>query len=88
MTPEAAAALEDIRGLSKAGRVDILPHAWKQMLERGVEVRDVLLVLRTATECAEDKEPGKWLVSGHDLDGDRLRMVVAIEGDVVVVTVF
>ena len=87
MTAEAAKALEDIYGLAKAGRVDILPHAWKRMRERGADVNDVLLVL-TAKDCAEDKEPDKWLVTGHDLDGDKLSLVVEIEGDVVVVTLF
>jgi hypothetical protein len=57
------------------------------MHERFVRPPDVYSALENSTSCkaTEDK---RWKVVGPDTDGDELTLVVAIEGDVVVITVF
>lgn len=42
-----------------------------------------------ATRATEQRDHGRWCVEGGvDLDGDDLTVVVAVEADVVVVTLF
>ncbi|HSM91530.1 MAG TPA: DUF4258 domain-containing protein [Anaeromyxobacteraceae bacterium] len=84
---DAATALADIRGYAAAGRIRILRHAWQRMGERGAQYEDVRQALSGARKCrAADQD--RWKVSGDDLDGDELTLVVAIEAGVVVVTVY
>jgi hypothetical protein len=84
----AAEALRDVRGYAAAGRLRFTRHARERMRERGATASDVRHALSSATRCDEATEAGRWKVRGQDLDGDELVMVVVLEGDVVVVTVF
>ncbi len=87
MTPEEQAALQDVRGLAGAGRVDTWDHGLDRMDERGLSEEDLFHALRMAVNC-EAQPPDRWKIEGPDLDGDPLTAVVEIEQDVVVVTVF
>ena len=84
---DAAAALADIRGYAAANRIRILRHAWQRMGERGAQYEDVRHALAGARRC-KAADQGRWKVSGDDLDGDELTLVVAIEASVIVVTVY
>ncbi len=84
---DAATALVDIRGYAAANRIRILRHAWQRMGERGAQYEDVRHALASARRCRA-ADQGRWRVSGDDLDGDELTLVVAIEAGVVVVTVY
>jgi hypothetical protein len=87
VTRSEAQALADIRGYAAANRVRFVRHAWQRMSERNVAEADVLHALKTATAC-KAQENGRWKVPSQDLSGDELTAVVAIEGGVVVVTLF
>jgi hypothetical protein len=87
MTPLDLAALVDIRGYAAVGRVVVTAHARARMLERNVQSGDLRSALSSAHDCKADRD-GKWRVTGPDLDGDDLTVVVAIEDGVVVVTLF
>jgi len=67
--------------------VSFTRHARERMAARGAIAKDVLAALSGAGAC-EAADGGRWKVTGPDLDGDDLTAVVAIEDDVVVVTVF
>ena len=84
---DAASALADIRGFAAANRIRILRHAWQRMGERGAQYEDVRHALAGARRC-KAADQGRWKVSGDDLDGDELTLVVAIEASVIVVTVY
>ena len=58
----------------------------ERMGERGASVEHVMHALQNAASCSSSGE--NWKVTGPDLDVDALTVVVAIEGEVVVVTVF
>jgi hypothetical protein len=59
------------------------------MDERDAATDDVCNALITATSTAHDPERDRWKVTGGaDLDGDVLSVVVAIEANVIVVTLF
>lgn len=83
----AATALADIRGYAAANRIRILRHAWQRMSERGAQYEDVRHALSGARKCMA-ADQGRWKVTGDDLDGDELTLVVAIEAGVIVVTVY
>jgi hypothetical protein len=85
---DAATALVDIRGYAAANRILIVRHAWQRMAERGAQYEDVRHALAGARKCRATDHQGRWKVFGEDRDGDELVCVVAIEGGVVVVTVF
>lgn len=57
------------------------------MAERGAQYADVRHALAGARQCAA-AEHGRWKVSGDDLDGDELTLIVAIEAGVIVVTLY
>jgi hypothetical protein len=86
MTP--AEALRQIRGYAAAGRVVFSRHAYERMDERGATVRDVIKACAMASRCKRGERDGRWKVTGKDLAGDDLSVVVAIEGGVIVVTIF
>ena len=75
-----------IRSLCCAGRWEILPHALEPMIERGVTVEDVRCVLTDARSC---RPAGKrWRLSGLDVLGEPLEVIVELLADVLVVTLF
>ena len=84
-----AEALTTIRRMVRRGDVVFTRHAYVRMDERGASTDDVCHALLTAKGAAHDPERDRWIVSGGmDLDGDALKVVVAIEADVIVVTLF
>jgi len=56
------------------------------MGERGASAEHVMHALQSATTCSSSGE--RWKVTGPDLDGDALTVVVVLEDEVIVVTVF
>lgn len=88
MTGEEKEALLDIKGFARANRVFVgNRHAKQRMHQRRVQIGDIISALCGATEC-EQCPDGRWKVSGPDLDGDDLTLVVVVEDGVVVVTVY
>ena len=85
MTP--AEALKLIQDYATFGRVYIIPHARKQMYNRGAKEDDVYRAIETATDCKVQTNE-RWKVTGIDWDNDELTMIVEIEGSAVVVTIF
>jgi hypothetical protein len=83
----AAAALEAIRRLAGRRQVRFTLHALDRMDERGVRRVDVTHALTSAKACRAQGD-GKWKVTGGDLDGDELTVIVVIEADAIVVTVY
>ena len=86
MTAQEQAALSDIRGYASANRIEFTHHAYQRMAQRRVSVNDVGEALRNANDCRCND--GSWRVSGPDLDGENLRLIVVLEDGVVVVTVY
>jgi hypothetical protein len=79
-------ALQEIRGLATANRVELTRHARKRMVERGVTYRDVQEALMTARRCTAQSDD-RWRVEGgHDVLGEPLALIVVIAGAVVVIT--
>lgn len=85
MTP--AEARREIRRLAIARRVRFSPHARQRMNERFVRPQDIYSTLENCVSCKAGQGE-RWKVAGPDTDGDELTLVVTIEDDVVVVTVF
>ena len=82
-----AEALADIRGYAGAHRIEYTSHARLRMSQRGITFGDLRHALMTAHAC-RDQAGGTWKVDGVDRSGDELTAVVALEGKIVVVTVF
>jgi hypothetical protein len=57
------------------------------MHERFVRPPDIYHALENSASC-KASEGRRWKVVGPDIDGDELTVVVTIDGDVVVITVF
>jgi hypothetical protein len=57
------------------------------MWERNANHADVIHVLQLATD-AEEQPNGRWRIRGADVDGDELTVLVVVDEDVVIVTVF
>ena len=83
-----ATALREIQGYAAAGRIAYSRHADARMQERGVSRHDCRRALATATRAASQANETWRVTGGRDVDGDDLTVVVAIEGGVLVVTVY
>ncbi len=84
-----AEALATIKRMVQRGDVRFTQHAHDRMDERGVEPEDVCNALVTATGATHEPERDRWKVTGGtDLDSDGLTVVVAIEADIIIVTLF
>jgi hypothetical protein len=79
-------ASKRIRELVHAGHWEILAHAVEQMVERDVTVDDVHAVLLRHDSCRP--HANRWRLTGVDLVDDPLVLMVEIEADVLVVTMF
>ena len=81
-------ALIEIQRLARLDRIALTRHARQRMRERRARLDDIRRALATATAAiAQDR--GGWRVEGgHDLDSDDLTVVVEIEADVIVITLF
>jgi len=81
--------LAEIKRLAELGRIVFTHHARLRMLDRGATVRDVRNALLCAEIAVPQRERDNWRVEGGvDLDGDDLTVIVDLEADVVVVTLF
>jgi len=81
-------ALRTIQGFAGANRITYTRHARERMHHRGATEDDVRRAIATASS-AQLQDSGTWRVAGGvDRAGDGLTVVVALKGDVVVVTVF
>ena len=83
-----AEALESIRGLAGANRYVVRQHADNRMRERNITNSDLRAALVAAKSAEWQAEKGTWKTTGPDVDGDDLTVAVALEEDLVVVTVF
>lgn len=84
-----AAALAEIKRLAGLGRIHYTGHALDRMDERGATRGDVRSALLSATSAAWQPDRSTWRVDGGaDRDGDALTVIVNLEADVIVVTVF
>lgn len=85
MTPDEALLAARTAGIQRRFRVH--PHAQKRANQRGAAYEDIRNALITATS-ATFQTNGRWKLVGRDLDNEELICVVAIEDDVLVVTLF
>jgi pentatricopeptide repeat protein len=80
-------ALEVIRGYAKAHRIEYSRHALRRMRERNINEQAIRHALVTAQKCIL-QENECWKVPSFDFSGCELTVVLAIEDDLLVVTVF
>jgi hypothetical protein len=76
-----------IRELARAGRWEFTSHALESLIDRDATVDDVFVVLTTAKACHSEPN-GRWRLSGSDRLGDPLTLIVQLQAQVVVVTLF
>jgi hypothetical protein len=81
-------AIEKVRRLAIQNRIRYTFHAeYDSMTDRSVSHRDVRHSLSNCEKCTKQEEY-KWKCVGPDLEDDELTVVVVIEDDLLVVTVF
>lgn len=84
-----AKALTEIKRLAGLDRVILTKHARDRMNDRGARRGDVINALITATSATYEPERLNWrVVGGADRDGEALCVIVDLEADVIVVTLF
>lgn len=83
-----AEALKIIQTYARRGwvRFDLGGHSRGRMVLRNVPEEDVFYGLIHAKSCASQAN-GRWKVDTEDTDGDTLWIVVAIEENIIVITV-
>jgi len=79
--------LEEIQEHAVWKRVFITSHARKRMRERSVFEDDIYEAIATASICSPE-ENGKWRVVGQDIDEDELTLIIAVDGEDVIITLF
>lgn len=81
-------ALGEIQRLARLDRIVLTRHAAKRMDQRGAKRGDVRAALVSATSALA-QDGGGWRVAGGcDREGDDLTVIVDIEADVLVITLF
>lgn len=87
--PDGQAALDQIKRLAGGGQIVVTFHARGRMAERGATFEDIRRALTTAGRATWQADRQNWKVEGGaDLDGDEMTVIVDIEVDVIVVTLF
>ena len=87
MSPEAV--LEEIKRLTRLNRLILRSHARERMKVRHVKLGDIRCALLSASSARWQHEQETWRIEGgRDLDEDDLVVIVALEADVIIVTVF
>lgn len=78
-----------VRALWDEGDVEIAPHAQKRMRERKLEMTDIQNVLRygRVVEHSRPAELWRYAIEGKSVDGTKAKVVVEIDGSLVIVTV-
>jgi hypothetical protein len=84
---KASDVLKNVRGLASANRIIVSGHARVRMRERNVTYADLQSALGNATRCRCGNDD-RWNVVGPDLDGEELTVIVIVESDLIVVTVY
>lgn len=80
--------LEQVRGLTFAGRWHVdRRHGEPRMRERGLTYADVEHGLLHAS-AGQLQDNGRWKLNSDDLDGDELTLIVHVDDEVLVVTLF
>jgi len=83
------AALAEIKRKATGNQVSFTGHARKRMAQRGAIARDVISALVTATSATWQTDNQNYRVEGGvDLDGDEMTVIVTIEANVIVITLF
>lgn len=72
----------------KNGEFFLSIHAQERMSERDVVVGDIINVALTAKNICWQSERLTYLIEGFDLLSNELNVVVGIEDNVIIVTVF
>ncbi len=80
--------LDEIKALVARGSVRFTLHSLTRMSDRGATVDDVTNALTTSTTATSQDNGNYRCKGGADLDGDDLTVIVALEADVVVITLF
>lgn len=70
----------------RTGLFRITRHAKERMDERGITPSDIRRCAEIASSIHE-QENGKYLITGRDLSGDKLRVVAVWDGETLVITV-
>jgi hypothetical protein len=84
-----ASALTEIKRLAGLNRIVYSSHARDRMFERGATARDVRAALLSATVARWQADRRNFKVDGGvDCDGDEMTVIVDIQADVIVVTIF
>lgn len=86
MKPDEALRRAALAG--RLGRFEVSKHAKERMEQRNVRRGDIADALVTAKHATLEMGTRFRLDGGTDRDGDPLSLVVALEGDCVIVTVF
>ncbi len=82
-----------IRELVGKNKYRLVPHAIERRLERSIALRDILFVLMNGYHENEKsgfdnkRQAGRYAIRGKTPDGIDIRVVVAIESAVVIITV-
>lgn len=80
--------LELVRSLTRANRWEVDQyHGQSRMQQRGVSFADVEHALLNATQCRV-QENGRWKLVSCDLDGDDLTLIVFVDDEILVMTLF
>lgn len=80
--------LELVRSYTRANRWEVEQHHGRpRMQQRGVSFADVEHALLNAMQCRV-QENGRWKLVSRDLDGDDLTLVVTVDDEVIVITLF
>jgi hypothetical protein len=84
-----AAALAEIKRLAGLDRIQFRVHALDRMDERGASSADVRQALMTAIAAIWQADRGNHrVVGGGDGAGDDMTVIVSIEADLIVITIF
>ena len=76
-------------GAANRGRLRLTNHAIERMEERNATIDDIESAVSSATSATHDTERGTWkLTGGSDVDGDTLTVCVAVNGEILVVSIF
>ena len=59
-----------------------------RMSQRNVRRTDIIECAKTAKKCLHDSNRNTFKIVGQDIDGEELTVVVGIDQDIIVITVY
>ena len=82
-------AHQRIKKLWNEGKTEITVHAQQRMKQREIDMLDIANVIRYGriTEHTRPKTCWRYSILGKAVDGERMRCVVEIDGNLIIVTV-